>query len=252
MMNIALIGCGNIACMLHHCIEEVNFVAVFDRHIERAEAVAGQLDAVPTDDFKTFLTYDFDVVIEAASVEAVRDYSYDLLSKGSDLIVLSAGALADNAYRRKLEVKALNCGRRLHVPSGAVFGLDNAGIGKVGGLTKVTMRMVKPPRSLHVESDVKQCLFRGRAFECIKHYPKNANSAVSLSLAAGIDAEVEIWADPQCTTIRHEIDMEGAFGSVSIRINNLPSPHNPSTSYLAVLSLCALLRSMKQPITVGS
>jgi aspartate dehydrogenase len=251
-MNIGLIGCGNIASMLHHCIKEANVLAVYDRHIERAGAVAQQFGATPTDDFKTFLSFDFDLVIEAASIEAVTDYGYDLLSKGCDLVVLSSGALADTAFRLKLEETALRHGTSLHVPSGAVFGLDNAGIGKVGGLQKVTMRMVKPPRSLHVKVDERQCLFSGSAFECIRHFPKNANSAVSLSLAAGIDADVEIWADPQSTTIRHEIDMEGAFGSVSIRINNLPSPQNPSTSYLAVLSVCALLSSMNKPITVGS
>ncbi|MCJ7765740.1 MAG: aspartate dehydrogenase [Thiovulaceae bacterium] len=251
-MNIGLLGCGNIASMLHLCIKEVNVLAVYDRHMERALAVAQQLGATPTDDFETFLTYELDLVIEAASIEAVTDYGYDLLSKGCDLVVLSSGALADRAFRLMLEETALRHGTRLHLPSGAIFGLDNAGIGKVGGLQKVTMRMVKPPRSLHIETDEKQCLYRGSAFECIKHFPKNANSAVSLSLAAGIDADVEIWADPQSTTIRHEIVMEGAFGSVSIRINNLPSPHNPSTSYLAVLSVCALLSSMKKPITVGS
>ena len=251
-MKIGLIGCGNIASLLHHCIKGADFLVVFDRHMERAEAVAQQFEAIPTDDFGTFLSYDLDVVIEAASVEAVRDYGYDLLSKGCDLVVLSSGALAETAFRLKLEEAALRHGTRLHIPSGAVFGLDNAGIGKVGGLQKVKMRTVKPPRSLHVETDTKQCLFRGSAFECIKHFPKNANAAVSLSLASGIDADVEIWADPQSTTIRHEIEMEGAFGSVSIAINNLPSPYNPSTSYLAVLSVCALLSVIKEPVTVGS
>jgi predicted dinucleotide-utilizing enzyme len=140
----------------------------------------------------------------------------------------------------------------MHIPSGAIFGLDNAGIGRVGGLKKVTMRMVKPPRSLHVKSDKRQCLFQGTAFECIKKFPKNANAAVSLSLAAGMDAAVEIWADPQSTTIRHDIIMEGTFGSVTIAIDNCLSPNNPSTSYLAVLSICSLLQSLHRPLTIGS
>jgi predicted dinucleotide-utilizing enzyme len=63
---------------------------------------------------------------------------------------------------------------------------------------------------------------------------------------------VEIWADPESTTIRHDIVMEGEFGSVSISIENLLSPRNPSTSYLAVLSVCALLESMSRPLTIGS
>lgn len=251
-MNVGLIGCGNIASMLHRCIKNVTFAVVYDRHIERAQAVAAKIGGLPTDDFKTFLAYELDVVIEAASIEAVTSYGYDILSQGCDLVVLSSGAFADTLLREKLEEAAIRHGARVHIPSGAVFGLDNAGIGRVGGLKKVTMRMVKPPRSLHVKSDVRECLFQGSAFECIKKFPKNANAAVSLSLAAGIDAEVEIWADPQSTTIRHNIIMEGAFGSVSIAIDNHLSANNPSTSYLAVLSVCSLLQSLERPLTVGS
>jgi len=251
-MNIGLIGCGNIASMLHRCIKDATFSVVFDRHMERAQAVAAQLGAVATDDFMSFLSHDLDVVIETASIEAVANYGYEILSKGCSMVVLSSGALADTDLRKKLEETAFRHRTRLHVPSGAVFGLDNAGIGRVGGLKRVTMRMVKPPRSLHVEIDKRECLFRGSAYECIKHFPKNANSAVSLSLAAGVDVEVEIWADPQNTTISHEIVMEGTFGSVSISIENVLSKYNPSTSYLAVLSVCALLTSMRQPITIGS
>jgi len=251
-MNIGLIGCGNIASMLHNCIKNATFVVVYDRHMERAQAVAATLGAQPTDDFMTFLSHDLEIVIETASIEAVSNYGNDILSKGCSLIVLSSGAFADTDLRQKLEETAFRHGTRLHIPSGAVFGLDNAGIGRVGGLKKVTMRMVKPPRSLHVKCDKRQCLFQGTAFECIKEFPKNANAAVSLSLAAGIDVEVEIWANPKSTTIRHYIVMEGVFGSVSIAINNLLSPNNPSTSYLAVLSVCSLLQSLKRPITIGS
>jgi aspartate dehydrogenase len=251
-MNVGIIGCGNIASMLHECMEGVTFLAVYDRHIERGQAVARKLGAAAAEDFEAFAAYPFDVVIEAASVEAVGSYARPLLEKGCDLVVLSSGALADPLLRNELEAAAQRTNATLHVPSGAIFGLDNAAIGRVGGLESIRMITVKPPRSLHTEVDTKTCLFRGSAFECIRHYPKNANAAVSLSMAAGIDADVELWADPQSTTIRHEIVMEGSFGSVTIAIDNHTSGRNPSTSYLAVLSVCALLRSLKQPVTIGS
>lgn len=81
---------------------------------------------------------------------------------------------------------------------------------------------------------------------------QNTNVAVSLSLATGIEAEVEVWADSEAEAISHKIVMEGEFGSVEIKINNKTSPNNPSTSRLAVLSLCSLLSSMQKPVQIGS
>jgi aspartate dehydrogenase len=251
-MNVGIIGCGNIASMLHECIEGITFLAVYDRHIERARAVAEKLGASAAEDFESFAAYPFDLVIEAASVEAVASYALPLLEQGCDLLLLSSGALADPQLRSALESAARRHDATLHIPSGAIFGLDNASVGRVGGLERVRMKTVKPPRSLHTEVETKTCLFRGSAFECIKIFPKNANAAVSLALASGVDVDVEVWADPQSATIRHEIVMEGPFGSVSIAIDNRTSGRNPSTSYLAVLSVCALLRSLDMPVTIGS
>lgn len=251
-MKIGIIGCGNIASLLHECLEEVEVLALYDRHIERAEAVAAKTGAQIAPDFETFMQYPLDLVVEAASVEAAAAYARPLLEKGCELALLSSGALADPQLRRELERTARTHGATLHIPSGALFGLDNAVIGKVGGIERIRMKTLKPPRSLHVEVEKATCLFKGGAFECIRHFPKNANAAVSLSLAAGVETKVEVWADPQRETIRHEVVMEGSFGTVTIAIDNTICPHNPSTSYLAVLSVCALLRSLNAAVQFGS
>lgn len=250
--RVGIIGCGNVASALHECLEGVKVVAVFDRHIDRARRVAGTFGAEATDQFDHFLSFAFDLVIETASVEAVRHYGIFVLHRGADLVVLSSGALADAELKTGLEAAARKHAARLHVPSGAIFGLDNAHIGRLGALNAVRMRTVKPPHSLHVDVTEKTRLFSGGAFECIRRYPKNANAAVSLSLAAGVEAQVEVWADPAAEHIRHELHMEGAFGSVNIAIDNRISKQNPSTSYLAVLSICALLRSRDESVTVGA
>ena len=252
MIKIGMIGCGNIASMLDSCLDGVEVLAVYDRHIERSREVARKLGAVAAESFEAFMRHPFDLVVEAASVGAVVHYALPLLEKGCDLVVLSSGAIADAHLHALLTEAAQTHGATLHIPSGAIFGLDNAAIGRIGGLERVRMTTYKPPRALHVETETLRCLFRGSAFECIRHFPKNANAAVSLALAAGVDTEVELWADPGRTTIRHEIFMEGAFGSVTITIDNRPSGANPSTSYLAVLSVCALMRSLRAPIRIGS
>lgn len=252
IMNIGIIGCGNIASSLHECLDDINVFAVFDRHIDRAERVARILDAKATDCFERFMEYDLDLVIEVASVEAVVKYAQAVLSKGCEFIVLSSGALSDTGFRKELEGLAEQKRVKIHIPSGAIFGLDNAGIGKIGGLEHVRLRTLKPARSFGLSIEERVCIFQGGAYECIKRFPKNTNVAVSLSLATGMEAEVEVWADPKAETISHTIVMEGEFGSVEITISNKSSPKNPSTSHLAVMSVCALLSSMQRSIQVGS
>ncbi|TLX87882.1 MAG: DUF108 domain-containing protein, partial [Thaumarchaeota archaeon] len=43
---------------------------------------------------------------------------------------------------------------------------------------------------------------------------------------------------------RHEILGKGSFGEIHIIVQNVPSPTNPKTSYLASLSAIECLRSM--------
>jgi predicted dinucleotide-utilizing enzyme len=95
-------------------------------------------------------------------------------------------------------------------------------------------------------------IFRGKANECIKEFPKNVNVSVALSLAAGREVDVELWADPDVDRNVHEIIAEGEFGDAYIRVRNTPSPDNPATSYLAALSILTLLRDMDDPLVVGT
>jgi predicted dinucleotide-utilizing enzyme len=63
---------------------------------------------------------------------------------------------------------------------------------------------------------------------------------------------VQLWADPAVTRNIHEIHVAGAFGETTILTQNLPSPDNPSTSYLAALSIITLLKNLDRPLVVGT
>jgi predicted dinucleotide-utilizing enzyme len=73
-----------------------------------------------------------------------------------------------------------------------------------------------------------------------------------MSLAAGMDTDVELWVDPAVDRNIHEIVISGEFGETTIRVTNLPSPDNPATSYLAALSVLSLLNNLDDPIVVGT
>jgi predicted dinucleotide-utilizing enzyme len=73
-----------------------------------------------------------------------------------------------------------------------------------------------------------------------------------MSLAAGKDSDVELWIDPAVDRNVHELFIEGSFGETYIKVTNIPSPDNPSTSYLAALSILSLLNNLSDPIIVGT
>src|SRR5205814_1038889 len=89
-----------------------------------------------------------DIVIEAASQAAVREFAIPLLERGIDLLLMSVGALADPSFESALTETARRVGRRVYLPSGAVGGLDVLKSARVEGLESVTIVTSKAPRAL--------------------------------------------------------------------------------------------------------
>jgi aspartate dehydrogenase len=252
MIKIGLLGCGNVGHIIAAHAESIQIVAVFDIIPGRAEELAALCHARPYTDFDAFLREDFSIVVEAASVDAVRRYGEAVLRAGRDIIILSGGALAEEEFREHLIDVAREAGKKIRIPSGAIIGLDNLKIGQVSPPSKLLLRTTKPPASLGLPVAERTEIFKGLAHDCIKQYPKNINVAVALGLAAGRDADVELWVDPAAERNIHEIFVEGDFGDIYVRVRNVPSPENPATSYMAALSILTLLKNLENPLVVGT
>jgi len=252
MIRIGLLGCGNIGHIIATHAKGARIVALFDKYVERAQDLEPVTGATAFHDFEAFISGDFDIVVEAASVAAVRAYAPDVLSHDKDLVIMSVGALADNGFLESLRESARSRTRRIYIPSGAIFGLDNLKIGRISPIRKLLLRTIKSPASLGISARERRLIFTGKAHECIKAFPKNVNVSVAMSLAAGRDTDVELWVDPAVDRNVHELIIEGDFGEASINVTNVPSPDNPATSYLAALSILSLLADLDDPIIVGT
>lgn len=252
MISIGLIGCGNIGHIIAQHADGIRIVALFDKFFDRAKELEKITGARAHEHFDSFLREAFDIVVEAASVNAVKHYAHDVLDHDKDLVIMSVGALADAGLRDELRAAARRKGKRIYIPSGAIFGLDNLKVGRISPITKLLLRTVKSPESLGIEARVRRLIFSGKAHECIKAFPKNVNVSVAMNLAAGRDVDVELWVDPAVDRNVHEVIMEGDFGETFIRVTNVPSPDNPATSYLAALSILSLLKDLEDPIVVGT
>lgn len=207
-----------------------------------------------------------DVVVEAASHEAVREYGEPLLRKGVALIVLSAGALCDDALRKKLERAADRSGALMSVPSGGIGGLDALKAACVAGVDEVTIAVTKPAAAwkgipyverLNIDLDAlrePRVLFEGAARDGVPHFPANVNIAAVLSMAGiGFDrTKLKVVADPALKYNTHYIDVSGRTGRFSIKLENVPAPDNPKTAWLACYSALAALKAAKATVRYGT
>jgi len=195
-----------------------------------------------------------DIVIEAASQAAVREYAESVLAAGKPFVVLSVGALADGEFAATLFDLCKTRGGTILVPSGAVGGLDALAAAKLAGLEDVELETRKPPGTLGVQADRETILFEGDATEAVRRFPTTVNVAATLALA-GLGAartRVRVVADPQVKGNIHRIRARGRFGRMELTFETVPFPENPRTSMLAAYSTLALLTNLQASMLVGT
>lgn len=233
-------------------LEGWSLVAIYDKVHERALKLRGSLNNVKpkvVESVYALMELKPDLVVEAASQEAVEEYGEVVLSSGSDIVVLSVGALMDPSLLERLKRAASANGRRIYIPSGAIAGVDALHALSLVGFDELTLRSSKPPGAL---SGKVGALFKGHAEEAVKLFPANINVAATLRLASGSDVTVEIVSDPSLKTNLHEIIAYSRASNIAIKVENKPDPENPRTSYLAGLSVIALLKKLTSPIWLGN
>jgi len=263
--SVGLIGYGGIAqdavAALRAADGGVKFAGVLCRpgRVAKARAALPGIDIVETLD--DLLARRPGVVAEVAGQGAVKEYGAEVLRRGTDLLVISIGALAEPKLLEALKTAAQSGGRLL-LPAGAIGGIDAIAAMRLGGLSTVRYRSRKPPAAWRGSPAEKVAdldglksrtvLYRGTAGEAALLYPQNANVAAAVALAGlGFDAtEVELVADPEAPGNVHEIEAEGAAGRFAIQLQGKPSRTNPKTSALAALSVARALLNLETSIVI--
>ena len=270
MLKIGVIGCGVIGTEICRVIDagliNARLAAIYDRSKEHCERLLGSLKHKPEILPPGELMSGSDLVIECASTAAVREFGPAVLERGKDLMVMSVGAFAQTDLLKKCINTAASRNCRIYIPSGAIAGIDGLKSASIARVKKVVLTTTKNPQGLkgapyiiknNIDMDSfheKTLLFEGNAQEAIEAFPANVNVAVSLSLA-GIgtqDTRVRVFADPDASRNIHEIAVEGDFGKFTCLVENVPSPDNPRTSYLAALSAIATLKKITEPLQIGT
>lgn len=268
-VKIGIVGCGTIGAQLAKAIEvkfaeQTELSAVCDIDKNKAQDLRANSSLNPEILSLDELINACDLIIEAASAKVSFEVAQKALNQKKDVMIMSVGGILEKAGQ--LFKLAQGSGSHIYLPSGALCSLDAVKAASMAKINKVTLITRKPPQGLkgapyleqrHIDlANIKEetVVFEGKATEAVKGFPKNVNVCAVLSLA-GIGAEkteVKIVTSPDYKANIHEIEVEGDFGRLVARTENVPTPANPKTSFLASLSAIATLKSILDVVKIGT
>lgn len=250
-LKIAVIGYGAIGSfVVEHLKSEATIEVCGVFSIPQAEACS-----VPVvDSVEALLAMQPDLVVECAGHQGLKDSGEAVIRHGTDLLVVSVGALADATLERSLRNAAANGGGRLLIPGGALGGIDALGAAREAGLDSVEYSGRKAPAawkdtpaekmiglaSVTQATTFLECDARTAALQ----FPQNANVVAALALAGlGFEkTKVRLIVDPSANGNNHSFVARGKFGEIATTIRSMTLPSNPKTSVLAPFSLIQTIK----------
>jgi len=251
--RIGLIGFGAIGQEIYKKISKkiikgYSLVGIFSDDIEYKNISK----KIKCKSFEELLKKKPNIIVEAASVDACKNYAEKTLKKKIDFICLSVCSFADNIFYKKIFSLTQKIDSKVYIPTGAIAGLDaisSASLSKELRYVKLIQR--KPPKALLSISKLKKInkeiiLSRSTARKVCKEFPKNSNIAATLAICGiGFDkTKVIVIADPKVKKNIAEIEALGKFGKLRVILENNPSS-NPKTSRLTAMSIILSLNKRK-------
>jgi len=272
LKKIGLLGCGAIGTQIALAVDSGKIPAqltqIYDLSKEASQRLVQKLKNKPNivENSHLLSSGPVDLVVEAASQDAVKDVALSILQNKKDLMIMSVGALLDESILEVILQACKDFKKKVYLPSGAIAGLDAIKSVK-DELESVILVTTKHPQSLKgakffETSDVNldelkkpTTIFEGDASKAVKLFPANINVAALLSLT-GLGSQktnVRIVADPNTDKNTHSIEAIGSFGKLFIKVENIPDQNNPKTSRLAILSAIEKLRQIcSDEISIGT
>ena len=130
MKRIGLLGCGSIGTQIAIAIDTGKISAklthIFDQDKKKSELLITKLKHKPeiVDNVHLLSSNPVDLVVEAASQDAVNDNALSILQNRKDLLIMSGGALLDESVYEIISDACKELKKNVYLPSGAISGLD--------------------------------------------------------------------------------------------------------------------------------
>ena len=263
MKRLAIIGCGALGRILATNVdkllkEQYTITGVYDLNTENAKKLAADVNTKAYAAIEELYADKPDYTVEIAGIPAAKAYGEEILRNVSDLIVVSVGSLADEAFKERLIDAANASGHKLYVVNGAIGGFDLMQVFALMGVNQVSIESTKAPRSLNgapylegreLSETEEETVFCGNVKEAIAGFPKNVNVAVATALASECpQTEVRIRSVPGRKENTHAISLQGEYMKAEIKVTSTPDPVNPKSSVSAAWSVVALLKNLASPV----
>jgi aspartate dehydrogenase len=267
-MKVGIVGVGAIGGMVAHKLDEgmiegVYLQALSSRNLNKLEEFSkGLTNPVRLGPISDWVD-ECDLIIEAAGADSVENIARIAFKNNVPIMILSVGALIVSSHLIDL---ARQTGNKIHVPSGAIAGLDGIKAASESKISSVLVINRKPPESLKgapgvdlsgvdLDSLSEPCtLYSGSVADGYPLFPANVNVAAAVSLA-GIGPEItmmEVIADPNLSVNTHEVIVESEIGKMRMYIEGFASPDNPKTSSSTAFSVLAYLKKMTSNFIIGT
>lgn len=264
-VSIALIGFGSIAQGLLSRVQSDPHLNIQQILVRAPSQEATQARIGPKIEVISSieqLNDQVDFVLECAGHGALSDYGKEILTRGIDLGILSAGALSDATLHEALISAAGKSESKVVVVPGAIGGIDAISAVEKNALSSVRYTGRKAPISwkgtpaedvfdLDTLTEPRE-IFRGNAREAAQLFPKNANVVATIALA-GLGFEetsVSLIADPNVSRNTHRIQATGPNVALDYETSSGTLPSNPRTSALTVQSAYRALKLRAHPFAL--
>ena len=256
-LKLALVGSGKLNEIVAEALEngllpDYELVGVLGgRDKEKTADFAKRHHCQMCETIEELMALKPDYTAEAAAVQAVKDYAETILTAGSNLVVLSIGAFADETFYEHIKEVAKKTNTRVHIASGAVGGFDVLRTASLMSSTKVSIVSDKDPEVAakmdFVADDIKETkdvetIFEGTTKGAIEKLPTQMNVAIATALASAGPEEtaMEIQAVPGFKGDRYRIVLEGEEVQTDLTIFS-------RTSAIAGWSVVAALQNAVGP-----
>ncbi|NMA82433.1 MAG: DUF108 domain-containing protein [Epulopiscium sp.] len=255
--KLALLGCGYLNEIVANALKdnylpEYELVGVMGRNEERTQAFAARHNCKACTDMEDLLALKPDIIAEAASPQAVRDYTETILEGGANVVVLSIGAFADASLYKRVKNTAAKNNRKVYIASGAVGGFDVLRTAALMSPITATMTSKKSLGSLFYSPFNRDGLmgiteprrvFSGTTKEAIEMLPFHYNVAVATALASAgpENTTLNIDATPGFRGDEYKIEIHGEEVRTDLNIYS-------RTCNIAAWSVVAVLQNIVSPI----
>ncbi|MEN3014156.1 MAG: aspartate dehydrogenase domain-containing protein [Endomicrobiia bacterium] len=272
--TVGLIGAGNISNVILGFDEFRIFknICIYDINSDNVEKLINKFKKNYS--FKVCSSLEeilisSDIIVEVASITAVDEIFKFLKDKKflktKVFIILSVGGILKNFNLYK---KFKSLGYRIYIPSGAIAGCDALDALRFSKIKHINLITTKPSETL-INSDyvlknqklykkmlrsLRCIVYKGNVYEAVKYFPQNINVAATLAVVSEAPQKIKvvIIADKKIKRNIHEIKIVSSIGEIYIKVENIPSPYNPKTSYLAALSTLSTILRVSNLFTLKS